>query len=453
VPLVLGVDSSSTTTTVELRDADDGRQFGEGRATHPSSGTQVERDPTDWWQALVEARHDAGGALGVAAVAVAARSAGLVALDPDGRTVGPARVGPDAAVAPDARRLEEQLDRSEWADATGSIPHSALPIAKVAWLRRVDPDAFARVAWWLQPADWLTFRLSRRIVTDRGEASRTGYWSPRDEAWRVDLLQLVDEKRDWAPSLPKVLGPSEPAGDREAVLIAAGTGEPMAIALGLGLVSGDVVMDTDGFVFGMRTRPTADPSGAVAGYADATGQYLPLVDSIDAVAVADAFAAMLTIDRTRFEQLAQTAPPGAGGVTFVPPTRDAAGSLYGIRADVLPEEIARAAIEGVACALLNAVDALRSADVPVGGRLFLVGTGTRSLTLRQAVADLAERQVLVPRGDRGAAGACVQAAAALHGCAPDQLAAVWALDDAREIDPDPRVDGGEIRALWREAKR
>src|SRR6202008_3565351 len=105
---------------------------------------------------------------------------------------------------------------------------------------------------------------------------------------------------------------------------------------------GDVVIDTDGTVFGMRTRPTADPSGGVAGFADATGQYPPRVRAIAAAAVGDAFAGMLGIDRTRFDQLAQTAPPGAGGVTFVPPSRDTAGSLYGIRPDVAPEEIARA---------------------------------------------------------------------------------------------------------------
>jgi xylulokinase len=451
VPLVLGVDSSSAATTVEIRDADDGRPFGDGRAVHLEAAARIEHDPKEWWQALVEARHDAGGALGVAAIAAVARSPGLVPLDDGGHLVGPARLGHDAAVAPDARRLEELLGGAAWAETVGSVPHSALPIAKLAWLQRVAPSAFERIAWLLQPTDWLTFRLSRRIVTDRGEASRTGYWSPRDETWRPDLLALVDPHRAWEPSLPPVLGPSDPAGDREGVLIAVGTGEPMAIALGLGMTSGDVVIDSDGAVFGVRERPTTDPSGAVAGFADATGRYLPLVESISAGAVSDAFAAMLGIDRTRFDQLAQTTPGGAGGVTFVPPSRDTPGSLRGIRADVTPEEIARAAVEGVACALLDGIDALRSADVPVGGRLFLVGRAARSHALRQVVADLAQRPLAVPRGDRGASGACMQAAAALHHCPPDALAAAWALDDVREVDPDPSVDGGEIRARWRAA--
>lgn len=454
MPLVLGVDSSSDATAVELRDADDGRVYGEGRAAlAPEAGDITEQDPAAWWQGLVEARHDAGGALGVAAVAATAQQPGLVALDSDAKLVRPARLRHDPEATLDARRLEDQLGPIEWVSACGSVPSAALTIAKLAWLRRTDTAAFARVAWVLQPHDWMTFRLSRRIVTDRGDASGTGYWSPRDGVWRTDLLELVDESRDWQESLPTVLGPSEPAGDREGVLIAAGTGEPMAIALGLGLQPGDVVLDAGGRVFAVRERPTEDPTGIVSGFADATGRYLPLVESIDAAGVLDEFVAMLGIDRSRFDQLAQAATPGARGLTFIPATAAGPGSLHGIRRDIAPEDLARAAIEGVACTLLDAVDALRSADVPVGGQLFLVGSGTRSHAMRQVVADLAERPVAVPKGDRRVAGACVQAAAALHGVPPEDIAATWHLHDARDVEPNPRVDGEEIRAVWRDAAR
>lgn len=452
MPLVLGVDSSLDATTVELRDSDDGRVYGDGRAAHPAN-RGPEEDPAIWWQALVDARHDAGGALGVAAVAAAARQPGLVVLDDAGKCIGCARVGRDPEAAPDARRLEEQLGRFDWATACGSVPHDGLTIAKLAHLARTAPEAFARVAWVLQPHDWLTFRLSRRVVTDRGDASGTGYWSPRDGVWRRDLLALVDESRDWDECLPAVLEPSEPAGDREGVIIAPGTGEPMAIALGLGLAPGDVVIDSDSRVFAVRERPTEDPTGTVSGYADATGRYLPLVESIDTSAVTGGLARVLELDRTRFDQLAQAAPAGAHGVTFIPPSSVAGGSLHGIRSDVGPEDIARAAIEGVACVLLDAIDALRTADVPVGGRLFLVGRGARSHALRQILADLAQRPIAVPKGNRAATGACVQAAATLQGRPPDEVSAAWGLHDAREVEPNSRVDGEETRARWRASQR
>lgn len=463
MPLVLGVDSSPHATTVELRDSDDGRLYGSGRVAHPpESVSGVDQDPALWWQALVDARHEAGGALGVASVAVAAQQPGLVVLDEGGRLIRPARVRGDPAAAPDAERLVEALGPEAWASACGSVPTSSFTIAKLAWLRRAEPDAFAQIAAVLQPHDWLTYRLSRHAVTDRGDASATGYWSPREERWRPDLLELVDPEKHWAACLPRVLGPEEPAGDREGVVIAAGTGDAMGAALGLALEPHDVVVDLgpSGKVFSVSERPTEDPSGSVIGLADASGRYLPLVSSLDVASIIESFSVLLGVDRGRFDLLALGAPFGANGVVLVPALDgrltgravDAGGVLSGIRNDITPELVARAVVEGVACSILDAVDALRAADVPVGGRLYLMGQGARSHAIQGALAGLGERPISVPKGDRVATGACVQAAAALRGHPPAEIAAAWKLHDAREVEPAANVDAGEIRAAYRTAR-
>jgi len=459
VPLVLGVDSSPHATTVELRDSDHGRLYGSGRVGHPPElVSSVDQDPALWWQALVDARHEAGGALGVASVAVAAQQPGLVVLDEGGRLIRPARVRGDRAAAPDAERLVEALGPEAWASACGSVPTSSFTIAKLAWLRRAEPDAFAQIAAVLQPHDWLTYRLSRHAVTDRGDASATGYWSPREERWRPDLLELVDPEKHWAACLPRVLGPEEAAGDREGVVIAAGTGDAMGAALGLALEPHDVVVDLgpSGKVFGVRELPTEDPSGSVLGLADASGRYLPLVVSLDVASTIESFAGLLGVDRGRFDLLALGAPVGANGVVFVPALDgravDAGGVLSGIRNDITPELVARAVVQGVACSILDAVDALRAADVPVGGRLYLMGQGARSHAIQGALASLGERPISVPKGDRVATGACVQAAAALLGHPPAEVAAAWQLHDAREVEPNTSVDAEEIRAAYRAAR-
>jgi xylulokinase len=453
VPFVLGVDSSVGDTIVELRDADDGRVYGSGRAQHPrepGSGPG-EQDPAVWWQALVEARHDAGGALGVAAVAAAAQHPGLVVLDDEGKVLRPALVGHATAATGDARRLLDQRTSHEWVAACGTVPSSALPIAKLAWMSRKEPELFDRIAWVLQPHDWLSLRLSRKVVTDRGGASGTGYWSPREDEWRTDLLRLVAD-RAWDEVLPTVLPPHEPAGDREGVVIGAGTGQAMAIALGLALEPGDIVLDTGGQVFTTSERPAEDPTGVVAGYADATGRFLPLVESIDAFKVTEHMASLLGLERSRFDQLVSSAPVGARGVVFVPPSADGRpGGLHGIRNDTDAEDVARATLEGVACTLLDAIDALRDVDVQVDGRVFLVGHGTRLHALSQVLADVGGRAVCVPKGDRAASGACVQAAAALHGRSPQEVAESWGLHDARAVEPDDRIDGEQIRTAHRDA--
>src|SRR5207249_2319566 len=122
--------------------------------------------------------------------------------------------------------------------------------------------------------------LTGEPVTDRGDASGTGYFSPADSVWRTDLLALVDDSLDWETMLPTVLGPLDAAGHWEGrdVLVAPGTGDNMAAALGVGLRPGDLAISlgTSGTAYAVSETPTADPSGAVAGFADATGRFLPL---------------------------------------------------------------------------------------------------------------------------------------------------------------------------------
>jgi xylulokinase len=474
VPLVLGVDSSTQSTKVELRDADDGRLVASARAGHPATvPPRSEQDPEAWWAAL----RDAVAALPrveIAAVSIAAQQMGLVAIDAEGRVVRPAKLWNDTESAPQSRRLIEALGAAAWARACGSVPVASFTITKLAWLREREPAAYARLARAFVPHDWLTWRLSGAFVTDRGDASATGWWSPAENRYRDDLLALVDEARDWRGALPAVLGPLDVAGEVSAAavrdlapgltraLVAPGTGDNMAAALGLGLRPREVVVSlgTSGTVFTVSDRAVADATGSVGGFADASGRYLPLACTLNATKVTDAFARVLSLGREAFDRSALAAPPGARGVVLVPyldgertPNRpDATGTLVGLRSDVGASEIARAAFEGVVCGLLDALDAFDAAGVETGGRLLLAGGGAKSPAYRRVVADLSQRQVTVPRGDElVAAGACLQAAAVLHGRPLDEVARAWRLGEGDVVDPDPRVDASAVRAAYARA--
>src|ERR1700674_1262257 len=352
MPMVLGIDCAATATTVELRDVDDGKVFASGRAVHPAGDRpSTEQDPSIWWQGVVDARHQAGGALGVAAVGVAAQQQGVVLLDVNDKVLGPATLAEDPRAEGDVAELLAALgDAADWAIAVGSVPDASFPIAKLAHLKRAEPRRFASIANVLAPHDWLTFRLSRRFVTDRGDASGSGYWSPRENAWRIDLLTLIDDTKDWSTCLPRVAGPSDAAGDREGVLIAAGTGETMSAALGVALEPRDLIIVLDGGITigTVRERPTEDATGTVAGFADATGRFLPQVRLRNGINVTDVVARVLGVDRNRFDQLALSAPPGAAGVTLVPSfegervsrTPGGGGFLTGLRSDATPAHIA-----------------------------------------------------------------------------------------------------------------
>ena len=471
MPVVLGVDSSTQACKVERRDAESGALLGEGRAPHPATTPpRSEQDPAAWWDAL-EVAASAAGARDVDAVSVAGQQHGLVVLDDAGAVVRPAKLWNDTESAPDAAWLVKQLGGPEaWVAACGSVPLAAFTIAKLSWLHRSEPDAWARLARVCLPHDWLTLRLSGEFVTDRGDASGTGYFNPAEEQYRLDLLAVVDDALDWASRLPRVLGPGARAGvtkvfGKEAI-VAAGTGDNMAAALGVGLGAGDVVVSigTSGTVFAVSDAPTADATGAVASFADATGRFLPLVCTLNATKVTDAVARLLGVDAAGLDALALAAPEvGAGDDARAPvvvpyfdgervPNRpDATGLVAGLRSDVTREAFASAAFRGVVCGLLDGLDALAAAGVPTSGRLLLVGGGARSAAYRRTLADLAGRPVLVPdAAEHVAAGACVQAAATLLDVSPQEVATAWGLGAGTMVEPQA-IDRDAIRARYSEA--
>ena len=240
MPLVAGVDSSTQSVKVVVRDAQTGAPVRAGRAAHPD-GTEC--PPQAWWDALQQAC--AGGLLDdVEAVAVAGQQHGMVVLDAAGEVVRPALLWNDTRSASDARDLVAELGGPrEWAAAVGSVPVASFTVTKLRWLARAEPVNAARVERVMLPHDWLTWSLAGRpdtVTTDRGDASGTGYWSPALGAYRDDLVALALGR---SVAVPRVAAPGEVVGRTAAgAVLGPGTGDNMGAALGLGLREGDVVV-------------------------------------------------------------------------------------------------------------------------------------------------------------------------------------------------------------------
>ena len=436
VALVAGVDSSTQSVKVVVRDADTGAWVREGRAAHPD-GTEV--DPRAWWQALAEAC-DGGLLEGVEAISVAGQQHGMVALDDVGQIVRPALLWNDTRSAPDAADLVAEIGGpSAWADAVGSVPLAAFTVSKVRWMARVEADNAARTSRLMLPHDYLTWMLADSpdtAHTDRGDASGTGYWSPAEGSYRRDLLELA---LGHDAELPEVAAPHEVVAELGEsarrhlglhadgrVLIGPGTGDNMGAALALGIGPGDVVVSlgTSGTAFAGSDHPTADATGLVAGFADASGRFLPLVCTLNAARILTATAELLGVDMEDFAALALDSEPGAGGLTMLPyfdgertpNLPDARGSLHGISRDNLtPSNIARAAVEGMLGGLADAVDALVAVGVEPR-RVLLVGGASGNPAVLEVAATLVNAPVEVPpAGEYVADGAARQAAWVLAG--------------------------------------
>ncbi|MGW7518032.1 xylulokinase [Streptomyces sp. NPDC054796] len=454
-PLVIGVDSSTQSTKALVVDAATGQVVARGQAPHPvTSGSGRETDPEKWWEALEAALSQCGrAAQEAAAVSVGGQQHGLVTLDADGRPVRPALLWNDVRSAPQRDALVERLGGPEaWAERVGSVPATSFTVTKWAWLREHEPDAAAATHAVRLPHDYLTGQLTGEGTTDRGDVSGTGWWASSTEAYDEEILGLVG----LSPALlPRVLAPGEAAGTVRSglplpagALVATGTGDNMAAALGLGLRAGQPVLSlgTSGTVYAASPHRPADPTGTVSGFADARGEWLPLACTLNCTLAVDRVAALLGLDREAVE--------GGGEVAMLPfldgertPNLPyASGLLNGLRHDTTGGQVLQAAYDGAVFALLRALDEVLDEETDADAPLLLIGGGAKGTAWRETVLRLSGRPVRVPRAEELVAlGAAAQAAGLLLGEDPAAVARRWGTADGPSFDAVKRDDAALAR--------
>ena len=439
--LVAGVDSSTQSCKVIIRDLATGVILRSGSAKHPE-GSEV--NPEHWWAALNEAIEAAGGIDDVSAISIAGQQHGMVALDSQGRVIRDALLWNDTRSAQAATELAQEIGAQQFAERTGLVPVASFTITKLRWLRDNEPENASKVAAVALPHDWLTWRLRgfgpdnavlEELATDRSDAAGTGYFNPQTNEYDRELL-ITALGHD--AILPKVFGPSDSvAKTASRVLVAAGGGDNAMAALGLGAAAGDAVISigTSGTVFSVSATPTADSSGTIAGFADASGNYLPITVTLNAARLLDSVTKLLNVDFAELANLALSAEPGSNGLVTVPffegertpnlPT--AQGSLHGVTlTSFTRENVARSVIEGMLCGLGYGLDALKQLGVQVD-RVLLIGGAAQNKAVAQIAATIFDAPIEVPvTSEYVAEGATVQAAWALTGTRPSWQPATMA---------------------------
>jgi xylulokinase len=396
---------------------------------------------------------EAGGIKDIEAISIAGQQHGMVALDSDGNVIRDALLWNDVRSAQAAEDLNREAGGdTEITKKTGSKLVASFTAAKLRWLADHEPANAIKTASVALPHDWLSWQLQggkdfEKLFTDRSDASGTGYFDPSTSQYRQEIIELAlgsNRKLE----LPRIVSPSDFGGTTlEGIPIAAGAGDNAGAALGLQALPGDVVVSlgTSGTAFAVSDTPTHDSSGSVAGFADATGRYLPLVCTLNAARILDAACRMLGKTHDEIAALALSAKPGANGLTLLPyfegertPNRpNATGVFSGMNiSNSNPADISRAMIEGMLSGLADAVDSLVSLGVNVQ-RILLIGGAAKNPAVPLIASALFGREVLVPpAGEYVANGAAKQAAWALLGEIPQ-----WDLGEVEHhrTTPTPQV--------------
>lgn len=450
MPKVVGIDSSTQSCKVAVADAETGAIVESGRASHPD-GTEVA--PAAWWAALQEAAAQVDLS-DVVAAAVAGQQHGMVLLDADGEVIRDALLWNDTRSADAAKALiaefgdgDAQAGARWWAEAVGSVPVASYTVTKLRWVAEAEPGNAARIAAVALPHDWLTWKLLGTgrlddLVTDRSDASGTGYFDPVTNSYRRDILAAalrIDDAAAEAIVLPRIAAPAEVVGRGHLAGaefdLGAGMGDNAGSALGMGLLPGDMVVSigTSGVVCGVSDVPARDATGLVSGFADATGRYLPLACTLNGARVLDATARTLGVDHAQLSELALSAATGSDGLVFVPYMEgertpnlpDATGSLHGLTlTSMTRENVARSAVEGIVCSLVDALDCLVATGAEVG-RVLLTGGAAASAAVQSVAPELFPVDVAMPAaGEYVALGAARQAAWASSGA---EEAPTWEL--------------------------
>lgn len=454
--LVAGVDSSTQSCKVLIVDAATGQVVRQGAARHPD-GTECH--PDHWWAAFGEAVEAAGGLSDVSAISVGGQQHGMVLLDADGEVIRPALLWNDTRSAQAAIDLMDELGREEWASATGLVLVASFTVTKLRWVADNEPENAARIAAVCLPHDWLTWKIQGTgrladLVTDRSDASGTGYFDPVANVYRRDLIARALRRTEAEVAdivLPRVLGPNESAGTGSADLglaeaqVGPGCGDNAGAALGIGLRPGEVSVSlgTSGVVAAVSATPVKDPSGLVAGFADALGGFLPLTVTLNASRIVDASARVLGVGHGEFDELALAAEPGAGGLVEIPHLDGertpnlphASGTLAGMTlANMTRENVARTAVEALLCLMRFGMDAQRAQGVQIN-RVALIGGGAKSLATRTIAPAVLGVGVDVPEpGEYVALGAARQAAWVVSG---DAEPPVWSASEPERFEDEP----------------
>jgi len=441
--IYLGIDCGTQSTKTIALDAGSGRIVASAAQSYEVlpglPPGHLEQNPSMWAQAVDTTIRQVLEALGarraeVRGIGISGQQHGFVALDRDAQVIRPAKLWCDTSTAGECDLIRTHFGGAQAViEKVGMDMLPGFTAPKILWLKRNEPENFARLATVLLPHDYLNFYLTGHLQMEYGDASGTALMDVRTRTWAQDVLDFIDPAL--AEKMPALGSSREPAGTLlpelakrwnlpAGVVISAGGGDNMMGAIGTGNVAPGRVtasLGTSGTIYAYSEKPVIDPGGEVAGFCDSTDAWLPLVCTMNVTVATEAARNLFGWSHAQLDEAIRGVPPGADGLLFLPYLQGertpnlprGTGVFHGLTTRTMtPAHMARATMEGVTLGLAYGLHRMRTLGISPT-EIRLTGGGSKSAVWRQICADVFGCRVVTLAEAEGAAlGAAIEALAA-----------------------------------------
>lgn len=471
----LGIDVGTGGTRAVLVDSR-GRVIGAATAEHaPMSSPQIgwaEQSPEDWWRAACQAIREclaetSVSAREVSAIGLTGQMHGLVLLDAQNRVVRPAIIWCDQRTEQECRDITQRVGAQRLIQLTANPALTGFTLPKIWWVRRYEPELWARVRSLMLPKDYIRFRLTGERAIDVADASGTLMFDVVHRRWSQEMLQISQIEEALLPKVfesPEISGyvqqeSANQVGLRSGIPVVAGAGDQAAGAVGMGIVKPGAVsatIGTSGVMFAATSVPVLEPYGRIHTFCHAIPNRWHVMGVTQGAGLSlrwfrDQFGAGIDDGRDPYDRLADEAaktPPGADGLLWAPylmgertPHLDpnARGALVGITAQHTRAHVIRAILEGVAFSLRDSLTLFGEIGVPIES-IRLGGGGARSPLWQQIQADVYGMPVELIQADEGGAyGAALLAGVGTANWSSVEAACESAVRVAKRVQPNPKT--------------
>lgn len=450
--MLVGIDIGTTGARALLIDAS-GIVRGRGAKAYdfdvPRPGW-VDQDPAVWWNATGEAtkavlRSAGMSARDVAAVGLSGQMHSLTVLDRVGRVLRPAILWNDQRSAEECDEITRRVGRDALIAITRNPALPGFTASKLLWVRRHEPEIYARVESVLLPKDYVRYRLTGARATDVSDASGTGWLDVTRREWSGAVLAALDVPAAWLASCTESAAVTarvsaegaEATGLATGTPVVAGAGDQAAQAVGTGIVRpgvASVTIGTSGVVFASLDAPIADPHVRTHTFCHAVPKRWHVMGVMLSAGEALRWLRRVVAPDASYQTLnaeAERVAPGAEGLIFLPylagertPYADpqARGAFVGMSLAHERGHLVRAVMEGVAFGLRDSLEIIRAMGVDVG-QIRASGGGAESAVWRQILADVLGTEVVTMNVTEGAAYGAALLAGVGAGVFPDVNAA------------------------------